>query len=379
MEENSQDQIPETNFQPLNQETDIYRQMFKHSVIPILIHDLEMNIYDANDKAIEQFGYSREELLQKKVYDLHPENTQKHSEQVRKRMEREEKLSVEAYFRRKDGSVFIAEATPTKYLLKGKPLIHVYIQDITRRKKDEIKLQKTMEKAEESDRLKSTFLANIRHEIRTPMTGIIGFSSVLRKKDLPPELVKKYATTICKSGEHLLNIINNIIDISTIEAGQMVVSRARVDLHALLREVFDFFDSYLQTNKIKGLELKPDIPSADLFVITDETRLRQILLNLISNAIKYTRKGLIEFGYERENKKLRFYVKDNGMGIPEREQEKVFERFHQASSSPEIFEGTGLGLSIAKACAELLNGEIWLQSKEGEGTTFYFTIEYLPV
>lgn len=235
-----------------------------------------------------------------------------------------------------------------------------------------------MEKAEESDRLKSTFLANIRHEIRTPMTGIIGFSSVLRKKDLPPELVKKYATTICKSGEHLLNIINNIIDISTIEAGQMVVSRARVDLHALLREVFDFFDSYLQTNKIKGLELKPDIPSADLFVITDETRLRQILLNLISNAIKYTRKGLIEFGYERENKKLRFYVKDNGMGIPEREQEKVFERFHQASSSPEIFEGTGLGLSIAKACAELLNGEIWLQSKEGEGTTFYFTIEYLP-
>lgn len=349
--------------------------MFLHSVVPIIIHDLEMNIYDANQSAIEQFGYTLEELQSIKVYELHPDDTLKQSKAVRSRMEKEESLKVEARFKRKDGSIFTAEATPTKYILEGKPLIHVYLQDITQRKQDELQILEALRKAEESDRLKSKFLANISHEIRTPLTGIIGFSSVLKKEDLPGEVVKKYSKNIYKSGKHLLNLINNIIDLSTIEAGKSVITKEEVDLEHLLQEVFEFFYSLLSTENNEKLTLRKETSSGKSKVVTDPLKLKQILINLINNAIKYTEDGEVVFGYEEKSEKLCFYVKDTGIGIPEAEQKKVFERFHQGSSSPEIIEGTGLGLSIAKACTELLGGEIWFQSTEGKGTSFFFTID----
>lgn len=378
MKDKARDPSPTTLFQTLNLKQNIYRQMFEHSVIPILIHDLEMNIHDANEKALEQFGYSREELLRKKVYDLHPEETLQQSEEVRKQMETTDKLSVEGLFKRKDGSIFIAEATPTRYLLEGKALIHVYINDISQRKDDELKILNAMKKAEESDRLKTIFLENISHEIRTPLTGIMGYSSMLQKYELPSKKIKEVAARIGKSGEYLLDMINNILDLSTIEAGQMVISKAPVDLHNLLRELYDIFDSRIRSDDGKDLQLKVSIPEDEFIIITDQTRLRQILINLIDNAIKYTQKGEITFGYEQEEEKLKFYVKDTGMGIPEADRDKIFDRFHQTTTALELFKGTGLGLNIAKACTELLKGEIWLTSELGEGTTFYFTIEYLP-
>ena len=163
---------PDSDFHELESNKNIYHQMFEFSLLPILIHDMDMNITAANQKAVEEFGYPKEELLQKKVFDLHVESELNHAEEVLSKMQREEKISVETSFKRKDGSIFIAEATPCKYILNDKPLIHVYIKNINQRKEDEIMLVKAMEKAEESDRLKSEFLTNMSHELRTPLHAI---------------------------------------------------------------------------------------------------------------------------------------------------------------------------------------------------------------
>jgi two-component system CheB/CheR fusion protein len=201
--------FPQINseFQQLNENENLYKQMFQFSLIPVLIHDLDMNILDANIKAVEEFGYSKEELQKKKVFDLHIESELEHSAKVLEKMKHENRLSVETSFKRKDGSVFIAEATPCKYILNNKPLIHVYIQNINQRKEDEIMLVKAMAKAEESDRLKSEFLANMSHELRTPLNAILGFSSFLKDKDITEEDITKYADIIINSGTHLLALI----------------------------------------------------------------------------------------------------------------------------------------------------------------------------
>ncbi|MCG6189435.1 hybrid sensor histidine kinase/response regulator [Maribellus maritimus] len=364
-------------FLPLNEDEDLYKQMFQFSLLPIIIHDMDMNILDANIMAVEEFGYPKEELLEMKVFDLHIESELEHSSKVLEEMKHKNKLSVETSFVRKDKSVFIAEATPCKYILNNKPLIHVYIQNITQRKNDEIKLVKAMEKAEESDRLKSAFLANMSHELRTPLNAILGYSSFLKDKNKTDDDIERYADVIRKSGEHLMALINDIIDISLIEAGKVKVAQNHFELNSLLIALYNFFHSYLISKKKFNLLLKLDIPESDFLIVSDETRLRQILTNLLSNAIKFCEKGIIEFGYRIETKNIIFFVKDTGIGIPVDKKEIVFGRFVKVAESREkLYEGTGLGLSIAKACTEMLNGKIWFDSVENIGTTFYFTIEY---
>ncbi len=364
-------------FQQLNDKEEFYKQMFQFSLIPILIHDMEMNILDANNKAIEEFGYSKEELKHKKVFELHIEAELEHSSAVLEKMKEVKRMSLETSFKRKDGSVFIAEATPCKYILNNKPLIYVYIQNINQRKEDEILLVKAMNKAEESDRLKSEFLANMSHEIRTPLNAILGFSSFLKDKDVAEEDVVKYAEIITNSGKHLLALINDIIDISIIEAGKLKVTKTHFELNNLLITLYNFFHSYLVSIKKFKVVLKLSIPDSDTFIISDETRLRQIFMNLIGNAIKFTEDGVIEFGYMIDNKNIIFFVKDTGKGIPADKKEIIFERFRKASKTRnKLYGGTGLGLSIAKACTDMLNGDIWFESEVNVGTTFFFAIKH---
>jgi len=248
--------------------------------------------------------------------------------------------------------------------------------DITELKLAENELKKAKEKAEESDRLKSVFLANMSHEIRTPMNGILGFADLLKMPQLSEESQKKYIEAIEISGKRMLDIINDLIDISRIEAGQVEARKEKTDILVLLEEILMFFSPESE-NKGINLKLNVSLPSDEFFVETDKTKLAQIVINLIKNALKFTKSGgYIELGcYLKNVSHLYFYVKDSGVGIKKELQDKVFERFRQGENSRE-YEGVGLGLAISKAYVQLLGGEIGIDSKEGKGSLFFFTIPF---
>jgi len=240
-------------------------------------------------------------------------------------------------------------------------------------------LIRAKEKAEESDRLKSAFLANMSHEIRTPMNGIIGFSDMINIPDISDQKRKFYAEIIKSSSHQLLNIVNDIVDISKIEAGIVEVNSNELNLNDLMLDLFSFYKPATQKNNI-NLYLNKGLNDEDAQIISDETKLRQIMNNLISNALKFTHEGHVKFGYTLKKEFIEFFVEDTGIGIPIDQQELVFDRFRQAKRD-EIhnYGGTGLGLAIAKAFVSKLYGQLSLYSKPGKGTTFYFTIPYLPV
>ena len=252
--------------------------------------------------------------------------------------------------------------------------------DISDRKLAEQELIKAKEHAEESDRLKSAFLANMSHEIRTPMNGILGFAELLKEPGITGDEQKEYIKIIEKSGVRMLNIINDIVDISKIESNQMKVSISETNINEKIEYIFNFFKPEVAN---KGIQFvyKTDLPEKEAIISTDSEKIYAILTNLVKNAIKFTDKGAIEFGYTlKENNghaELEFFVEDTGVGIPINRQQAIFDRFIQADvSDKRAFQGAGLGLSISKAYVEMLGGKIWVESEEGEGSTFYFTIPY---
>ncbi len=240
--------------------------------------------------------------------------------------------------------------------------------------KDE--LLRAKEKAEESDRLKTAFLANMSHEIRTPMNGILGFSALLKEPDLIGEKQKEYIEVIEKSGARMLNILSEIIEISKIEAGQMLVRNTETNVNELIKSVFVLFRLDAEARGIT-LRFHNGLHTDEACTKTDKEKLYSILTNLVKNAIKYTDKGNIDLGYTKKDQELTFYVKDTGIGIPLKKQSVIFERFVQADiADVQAREGAGLGLSISKSFVELLGGKIWVESEEGKGSTFYFTLPY---
>lgn len=250
-------------------------------------------------------------------------------------------------------------------------------RDITELKQKEEELQIAKRKAEESDYLKSSFLANMSHEIRTPLNGILGFSQLLKKKDLQLEKRHLYSDIINNNGRQLLTIISDIIDISKIEAGQIVLEETEVEIQSLLQQLYVSFQNDLALkNKLDiKLSIKNSIDSTNIYILTDEVRLKQVLQNLISNAIKFTHHGSITFGIDIQEKFLQFYVKDTGIGLSCENQKIIFDRFRQANeSTTREYGGTGLGLAIARNLIELMGGKIWVDSIEKKGTTFYFTL-----
>lgn len=237
-------------------------------------------------------------------------------------------------------------------------------------------LYKAKDKAEESDRLKSAFLANMSHEIRTPMNGILGFAELLKEPGLTGKQQQQYISIIEKGGARMLNIINNIVSISKIESGQEEIYLQESNINEQIEFIYTFFKPEIEG---KGMQFsfKNSLPSKKSIIKTDRVKINAILTNIVKNAIKYTEKGSIEFGYSKKDKFLEFFVKDTGIGIPKDRQEAIFERFIQADiADKNAYQGAGLGLSISKAYVEMLDGKIWVESEERMGSTFYFTLPY---
>ncbi|MBN2649113.1 MAG: HAMP domain-containing histidine kinase, partial [Prolixibacteraceae bacterium] len=244
--------------------------------------------------------------------------------------------------------------------------------DISERKQTEQELIAAKERAEESDRLKSAFLANMSHEIRTPMNSIMGFASLLPDED-SSELIYQYANIIVRNSEQLVHIIDDIVLYSRLQAKILNIHTRGFNVSGLLNDMIQSFNLPEYQNGVE-LVLGSKVDGS-IEITADYEKLRQIFMNLISNAFKYTCQGKIAIGFEMKENQPVFYVKDTGIGIPAGETDKVFERFYRGSNTrKESVPGTGLGLSIVKELIELLGGEIWIESEIGKGSTFFFTV-----
>ena len=251
--------------------------------------------------------------------------------------------------------------------------------DLTEQIKARENIKAALKKAEESDRLKSAFLANMSHEIRTPMNGILGFTSLLEEQNLPQDEINRYVKIIERSGTRLLNIINNLIDISKIEAGQMDTSLETYNLNEQINYLYEFFKPETDKKNL-SLSVSPGVLNQPLLIHSDKEKVYAILTNLVKNSVKYTHEGGVKFGYElKEHPKgsvIEFFIKDTGIGIPSDRLEAIFDRFVQADiEDKKAYEGAGLGLAISKAYVEMLGGTIWLESDE-TGSRFYFTLPH---
>ncbi|MCD4724952.1 MAG: PAS domain S-box protein [Bacteroidales bacterium] len=380
-----------------------FRLITENSIDVIWKTDLRLNLTYLSPSLHEVTGFLPEEWIGTPVWKhtswLSFAKMARTALQIINKTNKNKISRIETEFYNKSGKLFPVE-------IAGKPVVDakgnfIGIQgsakDITERKKAElelknkneelqasieriqdinIELEKAREKAEESDRLKSAFLANMSHEIRTPMNGILGFARLLKKPKLTGEEHEMYISIIEQSGDRMLNIINDLIDISKIESGQMEVSVSESKINEQIEYIYSFFKPEAEK---KGLQIsfKNSLAAEESVVQTDREKIYAILTNLVKNAIKYTHEGAIKFGYKKKRNYLEFYVIDTGIGIAPNKQKIIFDRFVQADLSlSSRYEGAGLGLSITKAYVEMLGGKIWVKSEEQKGSEFYFTIPY---
>jgi two-component system sensor histidine kinase/response regulator len=358
-----------------------FRVMIEHAPEAVIVVDVGTDkIVDANAKAEQLFGCSRQELFRGGpgifYHDNQPDRLSiEESKALYVSLALDGKEVVyERVIKSKDGRELICEVRlvqlpdPEKLLLRGSFI------DITKRKQLETELINTKEHAIESDRLKSAFLANMSHEIRTPMNGILGFTELLKDHNLTGKEQEKYIKIIETSGERLLNIVNDIINISKIESNQMEIILSTTNINEQMDFLISFFKPEAEAKGIK-LILKGSLELDDAEIITDQEKVYAILTNLIKNAVKFTSHGSVELDVKKNGEFIEFSVKDTGVGISPEEKDYIFKRF---TNSPDFLNktqrGAGLGLSISKAYVEMLGGKIWLNTEPGQGSTFHFSL-----
>jgi PAS domain S-box-containing protein len=351
---------------------------------PIGIGVVSTRIFtEVNDRFCEILGYTEKELIGKEsrlVY-VTDEEFERVGEIKYGQIETSGTGSVETKFRRKDGQIIdvILSSTPLDLddLSKG---VSFTALDITKRKIAELDLIKALKKATESDRLKSSFLATMSHELRTPLNAIIGFSDIMAEVE-DPKTIDNYASIINSSGKHLLRLVEDVLNISLIESGESKLVLENCQVLPLLSEVHKIITYEQQHQNKQHLVLKMVVPpnEENLVLNTDPSKLKQILINLLKNALKFTPEGEIEYGFTRETNNgkevITFYVSDTGIGISKAKSKIIFEMFRQGDESfSRTFGGAGIGLTISKKLAQHLGGDLWMESKKGKGSIFYFTV-----
>ncbi len=332
-----------------------------------------------NAACLKMLGYTNEEFLNLDIDAIHPsEELTFISKQIEEILKGKEGIRKDVIFRRKDGTLFTADTSPTIVTITGDRLVLIVFRDITERLRTENELRSAKEKAEESDKLKTAFLQNISHEIRTPLNGVIGFSDMITNPNLTIEKRKQFSKIIRESGDQLVSIVNDIMIIAAIEAGQEKPQENETNINLLL-QVLNNQNIDKAKSKSLSFTVTSELAGDEALVLIDEAKLMQILTNLISNAIKFTNEGSIQVNCRLEGSYLLFVVKDTGIGIPPDKHQKIFDRFFQVDfSETRLYGGTGLGLSVVKSYVHFLKGEVYLDSKPGKGSTFYFTIPYVP-
>ncbi len=359
-----------------------FRMVFENVFDGISIYDEDPDPYkrrliECNERYAQMAGRSREELLAIGITKniTTTDDAVTNSKRLKSLQKNREFFGNFSWIR-PDGKENYNEYIAVPIIWKGKNQSISIDRDITARKKAEEELSKAKEKAEESDRLKSAFLANMSHEIRTPMNGILGFASLLKEPSLTGEDQREYIRIIEQSGIRMLNIINDLIDISKIEAGQMEVTMSETIVNDQVDYIYTFFKPEVERKGMQFVLHKP-LANDKTVIFTDREKLYAVLINLVKNAIKYSDSGSISFGYNWKPGVYEFYVKDTGNGISLDKQKAIFDRFVQTESAMVSgYEGAGLGLAISKAYVEMLNGKIWVESELGKGATFRFTIPY---
>jgi len=362
----------------LKEQEENYRILAESSPYGIVVHSKGKVLYH-NKKAAEIFA-EREGFLGIDLAEyLHPE----YKDVVLSRMEKlyagkEVSEPVELIYYNSNKKEVMIEIASSPIFYNKVPAAQVIFHDISERKRMELELIKAKEQAEESDKLKTAFLENLSHEIRTPLNGMIGFVSLLKFKGIDESEKINYLDLIEESGNHLLSIIDDLIEISKIEAGQTDIRQSEFNLNELINDIFNFYnempkyqDSEIILGSVKGLTDK------EAFVVSDKSRITQVFYNLLSNAFKFTASGRIDFGYTFVKKdRIRFFVKDTGIGIPSGSEEIIFERFRQLDvSTTRQYGGTGLGLTISRAIVEALRGRIWYESVSDQGSEFFFELK----
>ena len=353
----------------------------EQSPVTIVITNTDGSIEYVNPKFTEVTGYTYEEVLGKNPRIL---KSGEHSTAFYKEMWKTilsgKEWKGELHNKKKTGELFWENARISPIYNEAGEITHFVgvKEDITEKKKMLADLIRAKESAEESDRLKTAFLQNMSHEIRTPLNGILGFADLLTSETIDIYEIRTYANFIKTSGVRLLALINNILDLSRIEAGSIHIQEKPLALNKLLTEAWQMFR--LQAEK-KNIQFRYHHALADeeSVIISDEAKINQIITNLLSNAFKFTSTGRIDFGYEISGSEIVFRVSDTGRGIPGEHQARIFERFYQADiSMSRDFEGAGLGLPISQGLVKLLGGKMWLVSEVGKGTSFYFSLPYRP-
>ncbi len=363
----------------LEESEERYRKVVEFTPNGIFIQKDGIFIF-ANQKAAQIYGFEKpEDLYGKWVIDyLHPDYRQDVWEKMGQL--KQEGFTVhltEIKLLRADGAYIDAEVAATNFNINEKSTVLVIVRDITERKKSEEELQKAKIAAEEANQSKSRFLANISHEIRTPMNEIIGMADLLQATELSP-IQEEYVEIIKSSSDYLLSLVNDILDISKIEAGKLKLDKVSFNLKNVIVNIIKVYKIKAKEKGIKLIyNIHPDVP---VYVKGDPYRLRQILINLIGNAIKFTKKGIIKVSVVKIEEipsevKLRFSVRDTGIGINPAKTDLLFEVFSQIdNSTTKKHNGSGLGLAICKQLVEMMGGMIWVESKSGEGSEFLFTL-----
>jgi PAS domain S-box-containing protein len=353
-----------------------YRELFLNNPAPTYIFDVEtLEFIEVNEATIRIYGYSREEFTSMTLKDFRLQEDLPALYESLEGLGENVFHSTSMRHKRKDGTAFPVEITSHALPEKnGRKTRLVIVQDITERVRASEQMKLAKEKAEASDKLKTSFLNNISHEVRTPLNGILGFAEIMAQPDLPEKDKNECITMLFDSSDRLLNTITNYMDISLLTSGNLTVYKKDFIPGTVLRKIYD---NYYQTCSNRKLELLLELPGQkDYISVNSDTEIFQkIISHLLNNAIKFTEKGSIKFGYKIHNEYLEFFVKDTGVGIGRESVETVFDHFAKEDRGPlKITEGSGLGLSISKGMVEILGGRIWVESEREKGSSFYFTI-----